>query len=716
MKYLILFSSFLILVFNVRSQAKMSTITKHDLKKLSSSPKAVKADYFLNKLPVNRIGSNDYISLLIKVSDDFNENKLIEKGVKISSRIENIVSLKAPVHTIDDLVNYAGIDYLEIANKVKPNLNKVSYDIRSDSVYQAIDLPQAYTGKDVYIGVLDWGFDYTHPMYYDTLLEETRIAAAWDQFKQSGPRPTDFDYGTEYNSTETLLAAGSDTSNIYGFAYHGGHVAGIAGGGGAGTSFRGVAFEAEFLFATFLIDVGSVLDAYSWMYNKAQDAGKRLVINQSWGLYYMGNLDGTSLLSQAIDEYIDKGVVFTTSAGNNGNVSFHIQKDFNSDTLKSNVGFYQYDPANYWGQSLSLWGEPDKNFSINLKVFNNSNPALAETPFFNTENTDEYIDTFMVIDNDTVFYNLSAEAVNPFNGRPHVRMRVKKTNDSHFLLMQVTAQDGTVHAWNVAELTTDVGNMGTPFTDFGDGAVAGDSDYGVGEPACTERLITVASHASSYLSPNGNLYGGARSYFSSKGPIYDGRVKPDISAPGSNVMSAISSFTDAQVQYQVTMDFDGTTYGFRRLSGTSMSSPVVAGVVALMLEANPNLTADQVKEIILQTAYQDDATGDIPEEGSTSWGFGKIDAHEAVKTAINYSKVESFIKSKTFIVYPNPNNGLFTIKGDVNMSKYKLYSLNGVLVKSAVINNNTIDVREVSPGVYLFKVDGIQKPKKIIVR
>ena len=106
------------------------------------------------------------------------------------------------------------------------------------------------------------------------------------------------------------VGAGCDTANIYSYATHGTHVAGIAGGSGAGTIYRGLAFESQFLFATFLVDEGAVLDAWDWMYQKAQSAGKRLVVNMSWGLYHIGTLVGNSLLSQAIDGYSALGVVF----------------------------------------------------------------------------------------------------------------------------------------------------------------------------------------------------------------------------------------------------------------------------------------------------------------------------------------------------------------------------------------------------------------------
>lgn len=86
--------------------------------------------------------------------------------------------------------------------------------------------------------------------------------------------------------------------------------------------------------------------------------------------------------------------------------------------------------------------------------------------------------------------------------------------------------------------------------------------------------------------------------FSSRGPTLDGLVKPDVLAPGTNIISlrSQSSFLDTWlVQNQLDDDYF-------RLSGTSMSTPIVSGVVALMLSKNPDLTPDKVKQLLLQSA------------------------------------------------------------------------------------------------------------------
>jgi len=103
--------------------------------------------------------------------------------------------------------------------------------------------------------------------------------------------------------------------------------------------------------------------------------------------------------------------------------------------------------------------------------------------------------------------------------------------------------------------------------------------------------------------------------FSSRGPTTctpDGSpaIKPDISAPGVNVRSS----------------FPGNSYG--NLSGTSMASPHINGVVALMREADPNLGVDEIKQIIFDSAVDLGATGE-----DNSYGWGMVDAYVAVQIA-----------------------------------------------------------------------------------
>lgn len=115
----------------------------------------------------------------------------------------------------------------------------------------------------------------------------------------------------------------------------------------------------------------------------------------------------------------------------------------------------------------------------------------------------------------------------------------------------------------------------------------------------------------------GNMFddgeGGFRlSSSSSRGPTVDGRVKPDLAAPGSMIMAASN----------------GTGNGYQALSGTSMASPFAAGTAALLLSVDPSLKPDDVRRILMQTAHEW-GPGGVDSE----YGAGRIDALRAVQLA-----------------------------------------------------------------------------------
>jgi subtilisin family serine protease len=663
-------------------------------------------DELVKTYPIYPQNQSFALSFLAKKTPLFNPAVFNKNGIIIGSQLGDIVTLRVPVEVLTQVDELAGLAYLEVAGKVSPELDRVLFDTRVDSVHKAINLPEAYTGRDVFIGITDWGFDYTSPMFYDTLLTETRIHAAWDQFKTSGPAPAGYTYGAEFTGEANLLLAETDTTNFYNHSTHGTHVAGIAGGSGAGTKYRGVAFESEFLMVTIRLDQAAALDAFDWMKQKADAAGKRLVVNMSWGLYYFGTLDGNSLTSQAIDYLSSQGVVFCNSAGNNGNVNFHIKKDFMADTLRTRVNFYTYSDPNMVGESINMWGEPNHSFKSQIRFLDAANNVVGQTPLFDTEVDTVFIDTLLTIGADTIWYKLGADAAHPLNQRPHMRLRVNNKTAYKTILISY-ADSGTVHYWNVAEMIWGEGNWGQTFTSLGAGYTAGDYNYGISEPAVTKSLITVASHSAEFVNGLGNIVGGSFSTFSSYGPTIDGRMKPDISAPGSNVCSSISSYTTNSYTPVTTVSFNGRDYPFAKLSGTSMSSPATAGVAALILDANPFLTAQQVKDIIILTAREDSYTGNIPDSGNTHWGHGKLNAYYAIVMALNTVNIQTYTE-QGIMVYPNPaSDQVFIVSNHENETIYtlSLYAADGKLVKTTPYQWNTpIDVASLADGIYFLRL------------
>jgi hypothetical protein len=387
--------------------------------------------------------------------------------------------------------------------------------------------------------------------------------------------------------------------------------------------------------------------------------------------------------------------------------------------MKTRINFYSNPGlASVWGQSVHMWGGVGNEISSAIQILDLSNQVLDQSPWYNTGTTINYVDSFIVAPSttDTVWFNLSADELYPTNNRPQMRLRVKYPPSGYKVVLLSTAPTGTIHYWNVTELTTDVGNWGMSFASLGTGYTSGDNDYGIGAPACTHSAITVAAYSAEYYTMTGFEVGGQLASFSSIGPLMTDSLKPDIAAPGVSVRSSISSYTDNSYTAVTTVEFNGRTYPFAAFSGTSMSSPATAGVVTLILQANPYLSAEQVKQIIIATARKDNDTGVIPSFGSPVWGWGKVNAYAAVKLALNTVGVSALNKDITWDVYPNPANKTLSISG-VNgvIFEVMIVDFQGKEINMELIDNS-MNVSSIEAGVYFLRLirDGKVEQKKFI--
>ena len=653
-------------------------------------------------------GNNNEIRLLAKVGAQFDAQRLKSQGIVVGSRAGDIVTLRLTPEKVSLLDMNADILQYSAAYSIYPNLNRVRFDTRTDSVQAGLDLPQAYTGEGVIIGITDWGFDYSHPNFNNNGQDNRRLLRAWDQFKVSGPAPRGFDYGTVFENRHDLLQAKCDTSGLYGYATHGSHVAGIAAGRGIDGNYMGQAPYANLLFASFQLNGAAWLDAVAWMKDVAQEEGKRLVINNSWGMYTFGPIDGTSLVSQAINNLSDSGIVFVTSGGNNGSDAFHIMKTFTTgtpDTLRSLAAYYTGSGSN--GQGVIIWGEPGKSFEFSF-AFTQGDDSVCYR-WINTNEGSFYLEDSLLCPS-VEHFNITVEQANPFNNRPHALINFDK-NTAVRIHIAITAEEGVVHAWNMTNLPNGAGNMGSAFTQGTSLAYTlGDDRYGVGEPACAENCIAVAAHVSDYKKPNGTINVGMHADFSSQGPIIDGRRKPDLSAPGVRVVSSLNYYTTGVYTPMMTYNYAGREYIWAEMSGTSMSCPAVTGIVALMLEANPNLSPRHVREILMSTARNDEQTGELHARDSISdlWGWGKADALRAVNEALAHVDIRNADEkwfAKSLQLYPNPANGMVTIlTGSHEPQTITVYSIDGrrVLTQEVVMEGQ-IDVATLPHGVYIVK-------------
>lgn len=658
-----------------------------------------------------------YINLQGITNVEFDEQSLVNQGVIVSSRIGNVISLKLPIELAKNIETITGIDYLETPPDFRPFLDRAVGDVRADSVHLGIELPQGYSGKDVIIGIIDWGFDYTHPIFYDTSLNRYRIIAAWDQYKNSGPAPEKYGYGTVRFGEDELLAAGSDTA--YGTIYetHGTHVAGIAGGGGAGIGLFGMAYDCDFLLVQPDWRKGTFLDCVEWLYEMSKKRGKRLVINMSFGSYHKATLDTFGIYHKVIKEYTKKGVVLVASAGNNGNSKMHIRKTFNQDEMQTQINFYPLGTGfpNYWGQYVLAWGEPGKSFSCALDIYL-GNTRIYTGNYFNTNDVTTFEDNIKIAGN-SLYFKVEGENAHPLNHKPRLSFTIRKTNDSWKIVLRSRADNGTVHYWNIIQTTGSTSNTGLNFLSSQPGWEKGNDSFAVSDPATTPYVISVAAHIAEYRTGS-TTTPGAIADFSSHGPTTDNIPKPNISAPGYQVLSSISTYTTQPYTTVKTVDFKGKTYPFARLSGTSMSGPCVTGVAALLLEANPELSPAQIMEILMKTAYQDSKTEIlIPPNGNNVWGMGKTDAYAAIKLALDTKGL--IYKEGNKIVFPNPVVRFLNYQGSKYDEVYeiKIYDIMGKMVYDGTIGaQQPIDLINLVDGVYIIRIfDGEWTTQKIII-
>lgn len=715
MKRIVFFLFSFLFSFNLISQEIGSGLRGY----ISNTKSKNQELFFSQRYPIRVINNESYLPALIKANDSFSESNILSKGCLIGSKIGNIYTLYIPLDRVEEVINTKGILEIEISRKItNPNVKKGVDDLNADWVNEGYNLPRGFDGKDVIIGVTDWGFDYTHPNFYDTSLTQYRIIGAWDQFREYSSSNNNYSYGRVFIGENELIAAGSDTNNIYNVGYHGTHVAGIASGGGGGSIYRGVAPNAQLLFATFLIDEAALLDAYSWMNDMAEQRSKRLVINGSWGLYNFGILDGTSLFDQAISSLSNSGVVFVSSGGNNGDAFFHINTNLTNNEIKrTGIEFDFNTNPNYWGQSVLIIGDSNNSFSSRLEIYSSTMQLLDSSSWTNTFDNDVISNSYKLINGDSVIFRLSSTDFTPISKRGVQEWEIRISNPLSGIkvVLAIKSDNANIHAWNVANLVTGVGNWGNKFESKGVNYLFGDNNYGVGEPAVCDDVISISAHQARVK--NG-FDGGARAVFASKGPRIDEAIRPEVSAPGVGVISSINSFaTDIDgFPNTYTVEFNNKTYKFYPLSGTSMSSPMVAGVVALMLEANPELSPSQIKEILKETARSDEYTGSsLP---NNTWGWGKVDAYSAVERAIQLIGIKDIITLDNRIkVYPNPAKDVLNIESQ-DFYNIKIMDIYGREVIKTNTNTNRIDVSNLEKGIYFIHFSNKDKAhiSKIILQ
>jgi len=709
-----------------QQSAKLSPLTQIYLHRMEQSRGQLPPQYAY-RFP----GSGQvYVGAMVKTTAALDPEALTALGAHIGTKAGSIWTLQLPATKVKEIAAVPGIAYLQLDEPVYPSLAAAREQTGVDSVHEGLaGLPQAYHGDNVVVGVIDAGFDYRHPSLFDTTGTIYRVDKVWEQVSAGTP-PAGYTYGSELSNPADMWADGHDL-----IGSHGAHVAGIAAGGGygssAGKAFRGMAPAASLVLVGIkpppsdwtTTGMGSIIDGMNYVYTHAAAQGRPAVVNLSWGCS-IGPHDGLSLFSQACDALTGPGKLFVCSAGNNGSTRLHVNKTFTA-TDTAVHSFPGFDPAlgekKTW---VDIWGDSSKTFCVQLSLYSGTT-RTDSTGWICLD--DQLHNLFMTGGSADTLYASLVTSTSEFNGKPRVFIDLhSKVADDVLISIRGTA--GTVHMWSGY-----VKDTRGYYADFSrknlTWAVNGNTNSTIGDMASTRSAIAVAAYNSTVTYTN--VSGGVQDYsmavnykgrapFSSKGPTADGRIKPDIAAPGLVLGSAVSSYDTSyfstapgygSVVHLWTDPNNNKEYAYAMMMGTSMSSPSAAGIVALMLQAAPALTPQQTLDALAATALQDSYTGTIAPGGNNNWGHGKIHAPGAIAAALTATGITTpSAAAPMFRVYPNPAAETFYISFQASAAgsaQLRLSDVQGRTIyaadHTAVNGSNTwnIPVQRLSKGVYL---------------
>ena len=560
--------------------------------------------------------------------------QLAEMGIQVQTSLPGWLTVRLPAAALSALARLPFVRYVSLAATPQPALDVARADGGVDLSQSGSGLSRSYTGQGVVVGIVDAGFDYTHPNFLAADGLTCRISRVWEQGSDLGNPPAGFTYGTELTQPADIRAAAGDVAGNS----HGTHVAGIAAGSGAGTAWSGVAPEAEIVLVAkggVTPDNVNIVDAVSYIYRYAESVGRPCVVNLSLGMQ-MGPHDGTSPFDQMTDALQGPGRLLIGSAGNFGAAKLHVGRTFaggeEGQPLATMVSFAEKPDANHPGGDIDVWGAAGTNFRLQLQLLNYATGQVAYESEIIAVGADETQSHDVTLAGNAKGTVSVTTELNPLNGKPHARLHLALTSlrTKYAVALLVTPQaPGRIDAW--ADGTALV------FTDNGqDGFADGDTDCTLAEIGGTgHNIITVGAYTTrrAYTTEGSTtpvlteqtLYDLAT--FSSTGPSVDGRMKPDVAAPGTYIVSSLSSH-DATASAPVAGSVlaSGRSYTFGYMQGTSMAAPYVAGVAALWLQADATLSPVDVRRLLSQSSTTDTFTGAFAPDGGR-WGYGKVNAY-----------------------------------------------------------------------------------------
>jgi subtilisin family serine protease len=578
-------------------------------------------------------------------------------GIPVTAKQKNLATATVPLHDLPKLAKKAEVRYVEIGAPLaapQPTIESSHVPAPSPGLRRFPSPPKVkdhHYGEDVIIGIIDvQGFDFAHPDFLDAK-GKTRFVRIWDQGGTVRPNPkkrnkkekrsrahlfAPFGYGSEIWDTDMNAAikdapsVGAPPQSLESQSQmvpgsHATHVASIAAGNKGVCRNSWIAAVLLSLPQENLIDrreafydTTRLAQAVDYLLAVAEGQGKPISINISLGTNGHAH-DGASAINRWIDAALAlPGRCVTVAAGNAGQERSLFEGDWGfvmgrihtsgqvpAAELTKDLEWVIFGNGNFdlSENELELWFSPQDRLEISLKP-PNSHDWIG--PVFPRQ----YIENQRL--RDGTFVSIYNELYHPMNGCNYAALYISpnlKTNPPIGVpagtwtvrLRGQQIRDGRFHGWIERDDPRRVGKIGDRdawvFPSFFSERSNVDNSS-VSSLACGNRVVAVANLDEPHARVN---------LTSSQGPTRDGREKPDIAAPGTEIVAA--------------KGFAGPEDPWVAMSGTSMASPFVTGVVGLMLAVEPKLTAAQIVGILHRTAK--------PLPGATfSWkddsGYGQI--------------------------------------------------------------------------------------------
>ncbi|MNU64954.1 PII-type proteinase precursor [compost metagenome] len=510
-------------------------------------------------------------------------------------------------------------------------------------VHQGLGLQTPFTGKDVIVAFVDQGLDYNHPDFIDAN-GNTRVLYYWDHtLPPAANTPMPYGYGQLWTGAE--IQAGTcgsmEESSAHGTSVTGAGVSnGLANGQekGMAPDAKIIVIETNFNLPNWTL---TVADACDFVFKKAEALGLPAVVNLSVGSY-LGSHDGTDPAAILMDNLLDEkdGRIIVCAAGNSGSWGkYHVHGDVDSDT---SFVWVKPNPGSQLGANtvyLDLWTDLtdatwEYAWAANLGSGTFQERAQTIYRAANAGLGAVIRDTLWNGSNRIATMEIYPEIIGP---NLHLEFYLNHVDSASYLYALKTKGSGKYDAWSGSAFISlnDMVTTGLPtaavYPNIQHYNLPDSLQTIVSSWNCSPKVVTVGNirNRYSHVDKNGNTYlpnppnytaVGQLTPASAKGPTRNGHVKPDVVACGDVSLSAGPFWLLNDPGFNASMSIDGLHV---RNGGTSMASPVVAGIAALYLQKCSKGNYQSFLDAIRSTAFTDAFTGTIP---NNAYGYGKIHA------------------------------------------------------------------------------------------